>query len=143
MLQTDRIMIREMDQTDAQQFLNSVDDEDEMTGYLNALPEDVVQDALRNTNAVLDFVRTLSALRNKEDMKQYGAWNRKGELVACAGLTIWSTGTPELQITVAAVVMQPSFCNACCPGSFKTTTCSMLYIDFAKAMSQARKSCGG
>lgn len=101
MLQTDRIMIREMSQTDAQQFLNSVDDGDEMNGYLNALPEDVVQDALQNTNAVLDFVRTLSALRDKGDMKQYGAWNRKGELVACAGLTSWSTGTPELQITVA------------------------------------------
>ena len=73
MLQTDRIMIREMSQTDAQQFLNSVDDGDEMTGYLNALPEDVVQDALQNTNAVLDFVRTLSSLRDKGDMKQYGA----------------------------------------------------------------------
>ena len=40
-------MICEMSQTDAQQFLSSVDDGDEMNGYLNALPEDVVQDAYR------------------------------------------------------------------------------------------------
>lgn len=56
---------------------------------------------MQNTNAVLDFVCMLATLRDKESMKQYGAWNRNGKLVACAGLTSWSTGTPELQITVA------------------------------------------
>lgn len=101
MPKTDRLIIREIGQADAQQFLASVNDGNEMTDYLNALPEDAVQSALQDTNAVLDFVRMLASLRNKEDMKQYGAWNRKGELVACAGLTSWSTGTPELQITVA------------------------------------------
>lgn len=100
-LQTDRLVICEIDRADAQRFLTSADDGDEMTGYLNALPEDVVQDALQNTSDVLDFACMLAALRDKEDMKQYGAWNRKSELVACAGLTSWDTGTPELQITVA------------------------------------------
>lgn len=100
-LQTDRLVICEIDRADAHRFLTSADDGDEMTGYLNALPEDVVQDTLQNTNAVLDFVRMLASLRDESDMKRYGAWNRAGDLVACVGLTSWSTGTPELQITVA------------------------------------------
>lgn len=101
MPKTDRLIICEIGQADAQQFLASVNDGNEMTDYLNALPEDAVQSALQDTNAVLDFVRMLASLRNESDMKRYGAWNRAGELVACVGLTSWSSGTPELQITVA------------------------------------------
>ena len=101
MLETDRLIIHEISQADIQQFLALDSDGDEMTSYLNALPEDVVQDALQNTNAVLDFVRMLASLRDESDMKRYGAWNRAGDLIACVGLTSWSTGTPELQITVA------------------------------------------
>lgn len=41
-LQTDRLVICEIDRADAQRFLTSTDDGDEMTGYLNALSEDVV-----------------------------------------------------------------------------------------------------
>ena len=100
-LETDRLIIHEISQADIQQFLALDSDGDEMTSYLNALPEDVVQDALQNTNAVLDFVRMLASLRDESDMKRYGAWNRAGDLIACVGLTSWSTGTPELQITVA------------------------------------------
>ncbi len=100
MPETDRLIIREIDQADAQQFLAAVHDGDEMTDYLNALPEDVVQDALQDTSAILDFVRMLTTLRDESDMKRYGAWNREDELIACVGLTSWSTRTPELQITV-------------------------------------------
>ena len=101
MPETDRLIIREIDQADAQQFLATTSDGEEMTSYLNLLPEDVVQNALQDMNAVLDFVHILTATRNENDMKRYGAWNRAGELVACVGLTSWSTRTPELQITVA------------------------------------------
>ena len=76
MLETDRLIIHEISQADIQQFLALDSDGDEMTSYLNALPEDVVQDALQNTNAVLDFVRMLASLRDESDMKRYGAWNR-------------------------------------------------------------------
>ena len=99
-LETDRLIIHEISQADIQQFLALDSDGDEMTSYLNALPEDVVQDALQNTNAVLDFVRMLASLRDESDMKRYGAWNQAGDLVACVGLTSWSKGTPELKITV-------------------------------------------
>jgi len=101
MLETDRLVIHAIGQADAQQFLDSVNDEDEMTPYLNALPEDAVQDAMQDLNVVLDFIRSLSPTQDEGDIKRYGAWTRDGELVACMNLKSWETGTPELQITVS------------------------------------------
>lgn len=113
MPETDRLIIREIDQADAQQFLAAASDGEEMTSYLNLLPEDAVPDALQDMSAVLDFVHMLTATRDENDIKRYGAWNRAGELVACVGLTSWSTRTPGLQITVAGSRRRCGYATEC------------------------------
>ena len=113
MPESNRLIICEIGQADAQQFLDTVGDTEDMSTYLNALPEDAVQDAMQDLNAVLDFVHTLAATRNVSDMKQYGVWNQDGEMVAHVGLTSWSTGTPELQITVAESQRRRGYATEC------------------------------
>ncbi len=113
MLETDRLIICEIDKAGAQQFLDLAGDEEDMPTYLNALPKDSVKDAMQDMSAVLAFVHTLAATRNESDMKQYGVWNQAGEMVAHVGLTSWSTGIPELQITVAESQRRLGYATEC------------------------------
>ncbi len=106
MLKSNRLVIREIDEFLALQISETVNDGDDITAYLETLPEKAVQDSLQDMQSVLDFAQSLSALRNSSDIKRYGAWNQVGELIAYVGLIYWSTGTPELQITVAKANQQ-------------------------------------
>jgi len=105
-LKSNRLVIQEIDEALALQVSETVDDRDDITEYLAALPEKAVQDSLLDMQSVLDFVQSLSSIRNSNDIKRYGAWNQAGELIAYVGLICWNTGTPELQITVAKAYQQ-------------------------------------
>lgn len=100
MFETNRLVIEEINDTLARQIIGDGDDGNDITSYLEALPENAVQDAIHDTDGVLSFVQSLAALRDSSDIRHYGAWNRVKEPVAHIGITSWSSKTPELQITV-------------------------------------------
>lgn len=102
MLRSGRLVIREIDEPLALQISETVSDEDDVATYLSSLPEQIVQDSLQDMQSVLNLVQSLSAARDSTDVRRYGAWTRDEVLIAYVALTNWSTGTPEVQITVAA-----------------------------------------
>ena len=101
MIESPRLSIRKIDEAQVQQIAETIDDDTATTSYLQSLPEDVLQDIFQDSQAILDFIQSLTSLRNSSDTRQYGAWTHEGELVAYAGLTSWSSETPELQLIVA------------------------------------------
>ena len=101
MIKSPRLTIRSIDESQAQKIMETVNDGNDMTAYLKALPEDAVQSAFQDMDGLFNFVQSLVSLRNSPDIKRFGAWNQDNELVAHVGITGWSSKTPELQITVA------------------------------------------
>lgn len=101
MIKSPRLNIRKIDEKQAQLITKTAIDENVTVSYLQSLPEDVIQDIFQDTQAALNFIQSLTSLRDSKDMRHYGAWTQEGELVAYAGLTSWSSETPELQLIVA------------------------------------------
>lgn len=101
MIKSPRLNIRKIDEKQAQLITETAIDENVTVSYLQSLPEDVIQDIFQDTQAALNFIQSLTSLRDSKDMRHYGAWTQEGELVAYAGLTSWSSETPELQLMVA------------------------------------------
>lgn len=101
MIKSPRLNIRKIDEKQAQLITETAIDENVTVSYLQSLPEDVIQDIFQDTQAALNFIQSLTSLRDSKDMRHYGAWTQEGELVAYAGLTSWSSETPELQLIVA------------------------------------------
>ena len=100
LLETDRLQIREVDASIERQVSESVHDGDDMTDFLKAIPTEQMQDAIADSDDVLAFVKSLIASRMASDIIRYGAWDRVGELVAYIGVFDFSSGAPELQISV-------------------------------------------
>lgn len=101
MIKSPRLTIGNIDESQAQQIAETVNDGNDMTAYLKTLPEDAVQNALQDRDGLLNFVQSFASSRNSSDMKRFGAWNQANELIAYVGIKSWSSKTPELQITVA------------------------------------------
>ena len=100
LFKTDRLTIREADDG-TEKRAAAVNNEDLSAETLfSTIQDEAVAEAIKDTEAVLAFVRSLVASRDSTDKKRFSAWDRTGDLVAYAGATSWSTGAPELQITV-------------------------------------------
>ena len=100
LFKTERLIIREADDSTEKRAV-AVNNEDLSAETLfSSIPNESVAEAIKDTEAVLAFVRSLVASRDSTDKMRFSAWDRTGDLVAYAGATSWSTGAPELQITV-------------------------------------------
>ena len=101
LFETERLVIREADEATEQQLADVKNEELSAETLFNGLPEEAVSEAIKDTASVIAFVQSIVASRDSKDKKRFGAWDREGNLVAYAGASSWSTGAPELQITVA------------------------------------------
>ena len=101
LFETERLIVKETDEKAEQQLADTKKEALSAESLFIGLPEKAMSEAIEDTAAVITFVQNLAASRNIKDKKHFGAWDRSGNLVAYAGASSWSTGVPELQITVA------------------------------------------
>ncbi len=100
LFETERLIVREVDEAVEHQF------DDAANGALSDdpfkdVPADAVEDVVKDVDALREYLERLAASRDSTDRMRFGAWNRDGALVAYSAGSAWSSGTPELQITVA------------------------------------------
>ena len=71
-----------------------------MTAFMQSIPENVLQEAIADSDQVLAFVKAIATAHTTKDIVRFGAWTYEDDLIAYVGLSNVSTEVSELQIIV-------------------------------------------